>query len=243
MSRRAGRLTFDLAAATAAVLALALLVLTNLPADESRTLTNVSYDPTREFYAAVNADFTRAYEKRSGRRLAVIQSHGGSTRQARKVASGEQPADVVTLGLFSDIDGLRKRGLVAAGWADRLPNHSRPYTSTIVFVVRRSNPHGVRDWPDLVKPGVQVVTPDPRTSGNGKLAALAAWASVTARGGSEADARAFLEQFYRHAPVLDEGARAAATTFSINETGDVHLVCENEARREVAASGGKLEIV
>ena len=212
------RVLLDLGAAGAAILGLSTVVLANLPVDTSRQLTNVSYDPTRELYAAINPAFVESYRKATGRRITVVQSHGGSSRQARKVISGEQPADVVTLGLYSDVDALRKRGLIAANWADRLPNHSQPYTSTIVFVVRKTNPHVIKDWPDLVKPGVEIVTPDPRTSGNGKLAALAAWASVTTRGGSEADARAFLTQLYQHAPVLDEGARGAATTFAVSRT-------------------------
>ena len=233
----------DLGAASAAILGLTTVVLANLPADDSRQLTNVSYDPTRELYAAINPEFVKSYEKATGRHITVVQSHGGSSRQARKVISGDQPADVVTLGLFSDVDGLRKRGLIAGNWVDRLPNHSQPYTSTIVFVVRKSNPLGIKDWPDLIKPGVEIVTPDPRTSGNGKLAALAAWASVTTRGGSEADARAFLGKIYQHAPVLAEGARGAATAFAVQEQGDVHLTWENEAIREAAKSDGKLQIV
>lgn len=237
------RLLIDLGAAVAAVVGLSLVVFTNVPVDDSRLLTNVSYDPTREFYAAVNPKFVQSYQKTTGRLITIVQSHGGSSRQARKVISGDQPADVVTLGLFSDVDALRKRGLIAANWVDRLPNHSQPYTSTIVFVVRRNNPHGILDWPDLVKPGVEIVTPDPRTSSNGKLAALSAWASITTQGGSENDARAFLKALYQHAPVLEEGARGAATSFSFQEVGDVHLTWENEAIREVAASQGKLQIV
>ena len=156
---------------------------------------NVSYDPTRELYEALNPLFVASYEKATGRHVTIQQSHGGSARQARKVISGEQVADVVTLGLRADVDGLRKRGLIADHWEDRLPNHSVPYTSTIVFVIRGSNPRGVKDWPDLLKPGLEIVTPDPRTSGNGKLTALAAWLAVTTRGGSEADALAYLKAF------------------------------------------------
>jgi sulfate/thiosulfate transport system substrate-binding protein len=238
-----GRLFLNIGAAVAAIAGLSTVVFANLPADDSRQLTNVSYDPTRELYAAINPLFVSAYEKASGLRFTIVQSHGGSSRQARKVIGGEQAADVVTLGLFSDVDALRKRGLIAADWANRLPHHSQPYTSTIVFVVRQGNPFAIGDWPDLVKPGVEIVTPDPRTSGNGKLAALAAWASVVTRGGSDAEARAFLTKIYQHAPVLDEGARGAATTFAVQDQGDVHLTWENEALREVAKSGGKLQIV
>jgi sulfate transport system substrate-binding protein len=138
---------------------------------------------------------------------------------------------------------LRKRELIAPNWADRLPNHSLPYTSTIVFVVSRGNPHHVKDWPDLLAPGLEVVTPDPRTSGNGKLAALAAWAAVVTRGGNDDEARAYLHSLYQHVPALEEGARGAAISFATQEIGDVHLTWENEALREVADSKGKLEIV
>jgi sulfate/thiosulfate-binding protein len=172
-----------------------------------------------------------------------VQSHGGSSRQARRVISGEQPADVVTLGLATDIDALRKRGLVAGNWADRLPNKSVPYTSTVVFVVRKGNPYSIRDWPDLLAPELEIVTPDPRTSGNGKLAALAAWAATVTRGGTEDEAVAYLRALYRHVSSFDEGARGAAIRFAVQEIGDVHLTWENEALREVAESGGKLEIV
>ena len=204
---------------------------------------NVSYDPTRELYQTLNRLFVASYEKATGRHAAIEQSHGGSSRQAKKVISGEQVADVVTLGLRADVDGLWKRGLIADHWEDRLPNHSVPYTSTIVFVVRGSNPWGVKDWPDLLQRGLEVVTPDPRTSGNGKLAALAAWLAVTTQGGSEAEARSYLQAFYAHVPELAEGARGASVLFHVKEIGDVHVTWENEALREVAASKGKLQIV
>jgi sulfate transport system substrate-binding protein len=222
---------------------LSLIVAKNAPGNANHQLVNVSYDPTRELYQAINPLFVAHYEKETGGHLVIVQSHGGSSRQARKVISGEQPADVVTLGLYSDIDGLRKHGLIAGNWPDRLPNHSLPYTSTIVFVVRQGNPHGIRDWPNLLAPGLEVITPDPRTSGNGKLAALAAWAAMTSRGGTEADARAYLRSLYQHVPVLDEAARGAAITFALQEIGDVHLAWENEALREVADSKGKLQMV
>jgi sulfate transport system substrate-binding protein len=184
-----------------------------------------------------------AYAKETGRQVVVEQSHGGSSRQARKVASGELVADVVSLGLRADVDGLRKRGLISDHWEDRLPNHSLPYTSTIVFVIRGSNPRGIKDWPDLLQPGLEVVTPDPRTSGNGKLTALAAWLAITTRGGSDADARAYLQAFYKQVPELAEGARGATTTFALKEMGDVHVTWENEGLREVSESNGKLQIV
>jgi len=233
----------NLGAVAAVVAGLTLIVVRNAPGQVGQQLVNVSYDPTRELYQALDPLFTAAYEKETGQHLTVAQSHGGSSRQARKVIAGELSADVVTLGLFSDVDTLRKRGLIAANWADRLPNHSEPYTSTIVFVVRRGNPFAVKDWPDLLIPGLDVITPDPRTSGNGKLAALAAWAATTTRGGTEAQALAYLEALYQHVPVLDEAARGAADTFALLDVGDVHLTWENEALREVATSKGKLEIV
>jgi sulfate/thiosulfate transport system substrate-binding protein len=233
----------NLAAVAAVLIGLSSIGLKNLPHDGKFQIVNVSYDPTRELYQALNPIFVTSYEKETGRHLTIVQSHGGSSRQARKVISGELPADVVTLGLATDIEALRKRGLVADNWADRLPNKSVPYTSTIVFVVRKGNPHSIRDWPDLLAPELEIVTPDPRTSGNGKLAALAAWAATTTRGGSEAEAGAYLRALYRHVSSLDEGARGAAIRFAVQEVGDVHLSWENEALREVAQSNGKLEIV
>ncbi len=242
MINRRGTL-LNITAATAAIAGLSLIVIANIPKGDENKLVNVSYDPTRELYQAINPLFIDAYAKQTGHHLTIEQSHGGSSRQARKVIDGEQPADVVTLGLFTDVDALRKRGLIAADWPDRLPNHSTPYSSTIVFVVRGDNPNGIKDWPDLLKPGLEVVTPDPRTSGNGKFAFLSAWASVTTRGGSEDEARTFLSALNEHVPVLDEGARGAATTFALQDIGDVHLTWENEALREVAASNGKLRVV
>nr|WP_294504030.1 sulfate ABC transporter substrate-binding protein [uncultured Rhodopila sp.] len=233
----------NLGAVTAVFIAFSLIVVKNAPGNVGQTLVNVSYDPTRELYASLNPLFAASYEKETGHRLAIVQSHGGSSRQAHRVISGEQGADVVTLGMFSDVDALRKRGLIAANWADRLPNHSMPYTSTIVFVVRKGNPLHISDWPDLLAPGLEVVTPDPRTSGNGKLAALAAWAATTSRGGTDGAASAYLTALYQHVKVLDEGARGAATTFAVQEIGDVHLTWENEALREVDASKGRLQIV
>jgi sulfate/thiosulfate-binding protein len=240
---RTRRLWRDAAALAAVIAALILVFVRNAPGTAPHQLINVSYDPTRELYQALNPAFVASYEKATGVHFVIVQSHGGSSNQARKVISGAQPADVVTLGLASDIDALSKRGLVAASWADRLPNHASPYSSTIVFVVRKDNPRGIHDWPDLLQQGVDVVTPDPRSSGNGKLAALAAWAAVVTRGGTEADARTFLRALYQHVSALDEGARGAAIRFAVTETGDVHLTWENEALREVAESMGRLQIV
>jgi sulfate transport system substrate-binding protein len=234
---------FNAAALLAVVVAFALILAKNIPADEGDSILNVSYDPTRELYQRVNALFVADYFRRTGRHLRVVQSHGGSSRQSRAVIGGEQAADVVTLGLYSDVDALRKRGLIADGWADRLPNHSQPYTSTIVFVVRNGNPKRLHDWPDLLRAGVEIITPDPKTSGNGKLSALAAWGAIVTRGGTETEAKSYLKSFYEHVRVLDAGARGAAVTFAQAELGDVHLTWENEAIREVAESAGALQIV
>jgi sulfate transport system substrate-binding protein len=232
----------NISALIVAVAALALIVATNMPREDRDSLINVSYDPTRELYQQLNAAFAADYARRTGRHLRIVQSHGGSARQSRAVIAG-QPADVVTLGLFSDVDALRKRGLIADGWADRLPNHSQPYTSTIVFVVRQRNPKAISDWPDLIHPGVEIITPDPKTSGNGKLSALAAWGAIVTRGGTADEARRYLVKFYQHVRVLDAGARGSAATFALAEIGDVHLTWENEAIREAAESKGILEIV
>ncbi len=209
---------------------------------DSVELLNVSYDPTRELWCDLNDRFIFQHEQETGQPVKIQPSHGGSSSQARAVIDGLE-ADVVTLALWSDTDALRQKGLLATGWEERLPNHSLPYLSTIVFVVRKGNPRGIRDWPDLVRPGVQVISPSPKTSGNGKLSFLGAWGSVRHRGGSDSDARAFVSALYQHTPVLDAGARAATMTFAQKKIGDVHLTWENEAYLEVAESGGDLEIV
>jgi sulfate transport system substrate-binding protein len=205
-------------------------------------LLNVSYDPTRELWRDLNARFVPQYEQQTGSRLEINQSHGGSSSQARSVNEGLE-ADVVTLALWSDTDILRQSGLIAEGWEQRLPNHSLPYLSTIVFVVRKGNPKGIRDWADLVRPGVQVISPSPKTSGNGKLSFLAAWGAVLRGGGTEEQARDYVSRLYRQTPVLDAGARGATITFSQKKIGDVHLTWENEAHLEVAEGAGALEIV
>ena len=205
-------------------------------------LLNVSYDPTRELWRKLNERFIADYEKQTGTKLGIKQSHGGSGTQARAVIDGLE-ADVVTLALEPDTQAVRKAGLIAEGWQKRLPNDSVPYTSTIVFVVRKGNPKGIQDWPDLVKPGVQVITPNPKTSGNGKLSFLAAWGSVTERGGSQADALALVTRLYEQVPVLDLGARGSTVTFVQKQLGDVHLTWENEAHLEVEEAGGAVEIV
>lgn len=205
-------------------------------------LLNVACDPTRELWRDVNAAFADYHEKQHGTRPFVRQSHGGSGSQARSVIDG-LPADVVSLALWTDTDAVRKAGLLDDGWEDRYPNRSLPYTSTIVFVVRKGNPKNVRDWPDLARPDVEVITPSPKTSGNGKWSFLALWGSVVWRGGTEAEAHDFVTAVYRRVPVLDAAARGATMTFAQKNIGDVHLTWENEAHLEVRESGGALEIV
>ena len=222
--------------------AAALLAYGNYDHDQSPRLLNVSYDPTRELYAELNPKFIASYRAATGRPLQIEQSHGGSSKQARAVSDG-LAADVVTLALPSDIEGLVRKGLIAKDWRQRLPHDAQPYSSTIVFVVRKTNPRRIKDWPDLVGPGVTVITPDPKTSGNGKLSVLAAWGAVVSRGGSEDEAREFLRALYQHASSLGQGARDATTTFALAKEGDVHLTWENEAIREAQQSGGELEVI
>lgn len=204
-------------------------------------LLNVSYDPTRELWKELNEKFT-AQQSASGKTVSIKQSHGGSGSQARAVIDGLE-ADVVTLAMWSDTEQLHKKGLIRDGWEEALPNRSLPYTSTIVFVVRKGNPKNIRNWSDLTGTGIEIITPNPKTSGNGKLAFLAAWGSVISKGGSEDDARAFVTQLYKQVPVLDTAARGATTTFAQKGIGDVHLTWENEAHLEVAEAKGELELV
>jgi len=229
-------------ALAAVAIAIALVVARNVGGDTSTQLLNVSYDPTRELFQDINQQFVAKYFQETGKKLTIQQSHGGSSRQARAVIDGA-PADVVTLALSSDVDALRKRGLIAADWATRLPNHSQPFTSTIVFVVRKGNPRAIKDWPHLIRPGISVITPNPKTSGNGKLSVLAAWGSVISRGGTEAQALEYLKQLYQHVPVLDTGARDATNTFTQEKLGDVHLTWENEALLEAQEYRGEVEII
>ncbi len=233
----------NVAAVSAVFLAIALVLAKNVKGDTSNQLLNVSYDPTRELYLSLNDQFIPKYQKETGKHLKIKQSHRGSSQQSRSVIEGSEPADVVTLGLYSDVDALRKQGLIPEAWSKRLPNNSQPYSSTIIFVVRKGNPKNIRDWSDLIRPGVEIITPDPKSSSNGKLSALGAWASVIKRGGSEAEALAFLKSFYQHISVLDAGARASAINFTVEKIGDVHLTWENEAIREVSESKGELQIV
>ena len=193
------------------------------------TLLNVSYDPTREFYKEYNTAFTKHWKAESGSEVTVDQSHGGSGKQARAVVDGLE-ADVVTLALSYDVDALRRfGGLIQEGWQRRLPHNSAPYTSTIVFLVRKGNPKQIRDWSDLIKPGVQVITPNPKTSGAARWSYLAAWAWACETRGGEEGARTFLKALFEHVPVLDSGARGATVTFAQRNIGDVLLAWENEA--------------
>jgi sulfate transport system substrate-binding protein len=193
------------------------------------TLLNVSYDPTREFYQEVDAAFARAWQRRGGGAVTIDQSHGGSGKQARSVIDGLE-ADVVTLALSFDIDAISQRGLISAGWQKRLPENSAPYTSVIVFLVRKGNPRGIRDWNDLTRPGVAVITPNPKTSGGARWGYLAAWGFARSLpGGSERTARDFVARLFRNVPVLDTGARAATTTFVQRGIGDVLIAWESEA--------------
>lgn len=229
--------------ATVAVLAALTVVVGDPPAGgAAETLLNVSYDPTRELWKSVNAKFVPAWQQQSGETLEIKQSHGGSGAQARAVVDGLE-ADVVTLALWPDTDAIRKSGLIASGWESRFPNNSTPYTSTIVFMVRTGNPKGIKDWPDIVRPGVEIVTPNPRTSGNGKLSLLAAWGSVTQNGGTDEQAREFVTKLYTQAPVLDTGARGSTITFAQKGIGDVQLSWENEAYLQLKEFPGQFEIV
>lgn len=205
-------------------------------------LLHVSYDPTRELFKAVNAAFTANYLKEKGVEVTIEQSHGGASSQTRAVIDGLE-ADVVSLPLPTDTEAIAKAGLIKEGWEERLPNHSLPYTSTIVFVVRKGNPKQIKDWPDLIQDDIQIITPNPKTSGNGKLSFLAAWGSALKRGGSEKDAKQFVTEIYKRVPVLENGARAATVTFSKKEIGDVHLTWESEAFSEIDEAKGELELV
>ncbi|HUO98629.1 MAG TPA: sulfate ABC transporter substrate-binding protein [Rhizomicrobium sp.] len=203
------------------------------------TLLNVSYDPTRELYKDVNAAFAKQWKAKTGDVVTINQSHAGSGAQARAVIDGLD-GDVVTLALAYDIDAIsQKAGLLPANWQKRLPDNSAPYTSTIVFLVRKGNPWKIRDWPDLIKPGVQVITPNPKTSGGARWAYLAAWAyALKAPGGNAEKAKAFVAQLYKHVPVLDTGARGSTTTFVQRGIGDVLLSWENEAYLALKEQGG-----
>ena len=217
---------------------------TTARADE-QTILNVSYDPTRELYQDYNAVFAKYWKAKTGKDITVKQSHGGSGKQARAVIDGLD-ADVVTLALGYDIDVLAEKGkLLPADWQKRLPNNSAPYTSTVVFLVRKGNPKAIKDWPDLTKPGVAVITPNPKTSGGARWNYLAAWGyALRAPGGDEAKAREFVTKLFRNVPVLDSGARGSTTTFAQRELGDVLITWENEAFLALQEFGkDKFEVV
>jgi sulfate transport system substrate-binding protein len=212
---------------------------------QGATRLNVSYDPTRELYDEYNAAFARHWKQKTGTTVTIKQSHGGSGKQARTVIDG-LAADVVTLALAFDVDALAAQGkLIPANWQARLPHNSAPYTSTIVFLVRKGNPKGIRDWGDLAKPGVSVITPNPKTSGGARWNYLAAWAwALKQSGGSPATAEAYLGKLYKNVPVLDTGARGSLTTFAQRGIGDVFISWENEAFLATKQLGkDKFEIV
>jgi len=232
----------------APLLSLAALLLAAAPGlaagPASVTLLNVSYDPTRELYQEVNAAFAKRWKEKTGAAVTINQSHGGSGKQARAVIDGLE-ADVVTLALAYDVDAIAAAGLLPRTWQSRLPDNSTPYTSTIVFLVRQGNPRKIKDWDDLVKPGVAVITPNPKTSGGARWNYLAAWGyALRSPGGDEAKARDFVGRLYRNVPILDTGARGATVTFVERGIGDVLVAWENEAllaARELQK--GKFEIV
>jgi len=206
-------------------------------------LLNVSYDPTRELYVEFNKAFSNAYQRETGKSVEIKQSHGGSGSQARAVIDGLQ-ADVVTLALAYDIDAIASKGLTTADWQKRLPQNSSPYTSTIVFLVRKGNPKGIKDWDDLIKPGVAIITPNPKTSGGARWNYLAAWGFAQKKYGSPDKAKEFVGKLFQQVPVLDTGARGATVTFVERGVGDVLLAWENEAFLALKEFGPeKFEIV
>ena len=209
------------------------------------SLLNVSYDPTRELYEEYNKVFARYWQEKTGDTVTIKQSHGGSGKQARTVIDG-LAADVVTLALAGDIDAIATNGKsIPQNWQSRLPRNSSPYTSTIVFLVRKGNPKGIKDWGDLVKPGISVITPNPKTSGGARWNYLAAWAwALRQPGGNEATAKAFVRRLFKNVPVLDTGARGSTTTFVQRGIGDVLLAWENEAHLSIRELGpNKVDIV
>jgi sulfate/thiosulfate-binding protein len=238
------RLLLGAAALGAAAIAAPAILTRRAQAAEPLTLLNVSYDPTRELYKAVNAAYIRYWKQKTGQDLVIQQSHGGSGKQARAVIDGLQ-ADVVTLALAYDIDEIAdKAHLLPANWQKRLPDNSTPYTSTIVFLVRKGNPQKIHDWSDLIRPGIQTITPNPKTSGGARWSYLAAWAFGLHAGGTQAAARDFVQKLYHQVPVLDSGARGSTTTFAERGVGDVLLSWENEAHLALSELGAdKVEIV
>ena len=232
---------------TSRQLSLLLTVLSLLLGGEiyaQKTLLNVSYDPTRELYKEFNPAFIKHWQAKTGESISFKQAHGGSGSQARAVIDGLE-ADVVTLALAGDVDAIASKGLISADWQKRLPQNSAPYTSTIVFLVRKGNPKGIRDWPDLIKPGVSVITPNPKSSGGARWNYLAAWGYEWARSKkSEAKAQEFVAAIYKNVPVLDSAARGSTTTFVERGIGDVFISWENEAFLAVNELGkDKFEII
>ena len=212
-------------------------------AEQPLTLLNVSYDPTRELYAEINAAFIKSWKAKTGQELAIKQSHGGSGKQARAIIDGLD-ADVATLALAGDIDALHKNGgWIAKDWQKRLPLASSPYTSTIVLVVRQGNPKNIKDWDDLIKPGISVITPNPKTSGGARWNYLAAWEFAKRKWGSDAQAKAFMAKLYANVPILDTGARGSSITFAQRGQGDVFISWENEAYLLEKEFGNKVDFV
>ena len=222
---------------------LAALISTTAFSVSAKDFLNVSYDPTRELYDNFNKDFGAYWKKTTGQDINYKQSHGGSGKQARAVIDGLD-ADVVTLALAADIDEIAERGLLPKDWQKKFPQNSTPYTSTIVFLVRKGNPKGIKDWGDLTKSGVEIITPNPKTSGGARWNYLAAWAWARHQpAGNDAEAQEFVRQIYKQTKVLDSGARGATTTFAERGIGDVLLAWENEAHLAVREQPGKFEII
>ena len=224
----------------AATLALTLGV--SAPARAATTLLNVSYDVARELFKDINPLFIADWKKQTGETITINQSHGGSSKQARAVADGLE-ASVVTMNQANDIDMLADRGLVAKDWAKKFPNNAAPYYSTMVFLVRKGNPKQVRDWQDLARPGVAVIIPNPKTAGNGRYTYLGAWGSVIKKGGNEAAARDLVSKIFKNVPILDGGGRAATTTFTQRQIGDVLVTFENEVSMVRKEFGNDFEVV
>ena len=238
MNNRRDFIKFPLATALTAVMSL-----TSLPSfAQPAQFLNVSYDPTRELYVAYNQAFARHWKAKTGQEVQFKQSHGGSGKQARSIIDGID-ADVATLALGGDVDALAQHGLLAPAWQKRLPHNSAPYTSTIVFLVKKGNPKGVKDWDDLVKPGVQVITPNPKTSGGARWNYLAAWEFAKRKYGGDDKAKEFVAKLYANVPVLDTGARGSSVTFAQRGQGDVFISWENEAYLLEKEFGSKVDFV